>query len=254
MSPRSYIPDPRRHFPRHDIYNIASNFNAWKDRVFNILEEGDLDELVTRVMEEPTSNAGRTAYKKRQAKAKRVIFDSVKDTMMPLIAHLRTTKECFDALANLYEKKAPTQKNTLKKQLRTLKMGKDETISSFFSKIAQTRYQLVTIGVAVDDDDFVQTTVDGLPESWETFLSSVNGREFQSNFERLWHDCLVEEGRLQSGNEPSTVKDHALSAKAKKWKRFPQHKGKGKKPQGKHSHPHSHLSKVRCFNCNKLGL
>ena len=49
------------------------------------------------------------------------------------------------------------------------------------------------------------------------------------------------------------MKDHALSAKAKKWKRFPQHKGKGKKPQGKHSHPHSHLSKVRCFNCNKLG-
>jgi hypothetical protein len=231
----------------------ASNFNAWKARVFNILEESDLDELVTRVMEEPTSNAGRAAYKKRQAKAKRVIFDSVKDSMMPLIAHLRTTKECFDALANLYEKKAPTQKRTLKKQLRTLKMGKDETISAFFSKIAQTRDQLAAIGVAVDDDDLVQTAVDGLPESWETFLSSVNGREVQPNFERLWHDCLEEEGRLKSINEPSTVKDHALSAKAKKWKKFPQHKGKGKKPQGKHSHPHSHLSKVRCFNCNKLG-
>jgi hypothetical protein len=85
---------------------------------------------------------------------KRVIFDSVKDSMMPLIAHLRTTKECFDALANLYEKKAPTQKRTLKKQLRTLKMGKDETISAFFSKIAQTRDQLATIGV-VDDDDMI---------------------------------------------------------------------------------------------------
>ena len=91
-----------------------------------------------------------------------VIFDSVKDNMMPLIAHpRRTTKECFDALANLYEKKAPTQKRILKKQLRTLKMGKDESISAFFSKIAQTRDQLATIGVAVDDDDLVQTTIDG---------------------------------------------------------------------------------------------
>ena len=71
----------------------ASNFNAWKATVFNILEEGDLDELVTRVMEEPTSNAGKADYKKRQAKAKRVIFYSVKDSMMSLIAHLRTTKE-----------------------------------------------------------------------------------------------------------------------------------------------------------------
>jgi hypothetical protein len=39
----------------------ASNFNAWKARVFNILEEGDLDELVTRVIEEPTSNTGRAS-------------------------------------------------------------------------------------------------------------------------------------------------------------------------------------------------
>jgi hypothetical protein len=140
----------------------ASNFNAWKARVFNILEESDLDELVTRVMEEPTSNAGRAAYKKRQAKAKRVIFYSVKNNMMPLIAHLRTTHEFFDSLAKFYENKAPTQNKTLKKQLRTLKMGKDETISAFFSKIAQTRDKLATIGVAIDDDDLVQIAVDGL--------------------------------------------------------------------------------------------
>jgi hypothetical protein len=162
----------------------ASNFNAWKARVFNILEESDLNELVTRVVEEPATNPGRATYKKKHAKAKRVIFYSVKDSMMPLIAHLRTTKECFDALANLYEKKAPTQKRTLKKQLCTLKMGKDETISTFFSKIAQTRDQLATIGIAVDNDHLVQTAIDGLPESWETFLSSVNGREVQPNFER----------------------------------------------------------------------
>jgi hypothetical protein len=117
----------------------ASNFTAWKARIFNILEESDLnevvtrvmeepileesdlDEVVTRVMDEPTTNAGRGAYNKRLGKANRVIFDSIKDSMMPLIAYLRTTKECFDALANLYEKKAPTQKRTLKKQLRTLK-------------------------------------------------------------------------------------------------------------------------------------
>jgi hypothetical protein len=68
---------------------------------------------------------------------------------------------------------------------------------------------------------------------------------------------LEEEGIIKSINEPSNVNDHVLSAKAKKWNRFPQHKGKGKgkgkKPQGKHSHPHSHFSKVRFFNCNKLG-
>ena len=76
----------------------TSNFNAWKARVLNILEESDLDDLVTRVVEEPTTAQGRATFKKKQAKAKRVIFDSVKDNLMAVLAPLRTTKECFDAL------------------------------------------------------------------------------------------------------------------------------------------------------------
>jgi hypothetical protein len=34
-------------------------------------------------------------------------------------------------------------------------MGKDEIIYALFSKISQTRDQLATIGVALDDDDLV---------------------------------------------------------------------------------------------------
>ena len=117
----------------------ASNFNAWKARVLNILEESDLDDLVTRVVEEPTTAQGRAAFKKKQAKAKRVIFDSVKDNLMVVLAPLRTAKECFDALANLYEKKAPTQRRALKKQLRSLKIEKDETVATFFSRISNKR-------------------------------------------------------------------------------------------------------------------
>jgi hypothetical protein len=119
-----------------DIFIGASNFNAWKSRIVNILEENELEELITRVIEEPTSNTTRATYRKKQAKAKRIIFDFVKDNMMPIIGHLRTAEECFDALTNLYEKKTPTHKRILKKQLRTLRMRKDDSIATFFSKIA----------------------------------------------------------------------------------------------------------------------
>jgi hypothetical protein len=44
----------------------ASNFNVWKARVLNILEEYDLDNFVTSTVEEPTSNARRTGFKKKQ--------------------------------------------------------------------------------------------------------------------------------------------------------------------------------------------
>jgi len=74
----------------------ASNFNVWKARILNILEEHDLYAFVYGVVEEPTTNAGRTNFKKNQAKAKRIIFDSVKGSIMPVIASLKTAKECFD--------------------------------------------------------------------------------------------------------------------------------------------------------------
>ena len=108
---------------------------------------------------------------------------------------LMTAKECMDILVNPYEKKAPSQKRTLKHKLKYLKMEKGESIASFCSRIAQIRDQLLVTGVTVDDDDLVQAIFYGLPSSWETFLSSVSGREIHPMFERLWHDCLQAESR-----------------------------------------------------------
>ena len=95
----------------------SANYNSWKARLTTILEENDLDDVVFNTIEEPTSNAGRLAYKRKQGKARRIMYDSVKETVMPNITALKTTKECFDTLANLYEKKAPSQKRVLKKRL-----------------------------------------------------------------------------------------------------------------------------------------
>ena len=163
----------------------SANYNSWKARLTTILEQNDLDDIVFNVIEETTSNAGKIAYKKKQAKARRIIYDSVKETVMVNITALKTAKECFDTLANLYEKKAPSRKRVLKKRLRTLKMNKDERVGPFFTKIAQVRDQLIAIGIAVDDDDLVQTVVDGLPSSWETFMAFVSGRENQPTFKKL---------------------------------------------------------------------
>ena len=128
-----------------DRFVGAANFNAWKYRIVNILEENDLEDFISREIEEPTTNTARASYKRKQTKAKRIIFYSIKDNMTPIIGHLRTAKDCFDALKNLYEKKTPTHKRILKKQLRTLKMGNDDIVATFFSKIAQPKINLLQL-------------------------------------------------------------------------------------------------------------
>ena len=70
----------------------ALNFTSWKARILNLLEENDLDDYVTRVIPEPTDDNGKATYKKNQDKEKSILFDSMKDHLIPYISQLKTTK------------------------------------------------------------------------------------------------------------------------------------------------------------------
>ena len=78
----------------------------------------------------------------------------------------------------------------LKNKLCNMKMEKDETAASFFTKISQVKNQLVSISVETDEENLLQTVIDRLPSSWETFLAVVNGREEHPNFKMLWNYCI----------------------------------------------------------------
>lgn len=56
------------------------------------------------------TNTSRIDYMGNQVKAKRIIIDFVKDNIMTVLTPLKTAKESFDTLINLYENKAPNQK------------------------------------------------------------------------------------------------------------------------------------------------
>jgi hypothetical protein len=110
------------------------NFNTWKARVLNLLEEHDLDGYVTSVVQEPVDDNGKITFKENQAKAKRIIFDSMKDHLIPIISPLKIAKECLDTLVRLFETKTPSQKRALKGKLRSIKMTKEDTIATIFTK------------------------------------------------------------------------------------------------------------------------
>jgi hypothetical protein len=97
-----------------DPLDGAPNFNTWKASVLSLLEEHHLDGYVTSVVQEPTDYNEKIAFKKNQAKGKRIIFDLVKDHLIPIISLLKIAKECFDALIKLFETKTPSRKRALK--------------------------------------------------------------------------------------------------------------------------------------------
>ena len=64
--------------PEEKLSGLA-NFKSWKARLTTILDENDLDDIVLNVIEEPTTNVGRLAYKRKHGKARRVIYDSIRE-------------------------------------------------------------------------------------------------------------------------------------------------------------------------------
>ena len=60
--------------PEEKLHGSA-NFNSWKAMLTTILDENDLDDIVLNVTEEPTKNVGRLAYKRKQGKVRRIIYD-----------------------------------------------------------------------------------------------------------------------------------------------------------------------------------
>ena len=63
--------------PKEKLYH-STNFNSWKTRLTTILDENDLDGIVLNVTEKSTTNARRCAYKRKQGKARRIIYDSIR--------------------------------------------------------------------------------------------------------------------------------------------------------------------------------
>ena len=98
-----------------------------------------------------------------------------------------------------------------------MNMDKDKTVVSFFNKISQIRDQLTSIGVVVDEHGLIQTAIAGIPSSRDTFLATVNGWEVKYEFEKLWQDCLQEEGKIQSNTDSTKEENLALTEMLKTW-------------------------------------
>ena len=138
-------------------------------------------------------------------------------------------------------------------------MGNDSAVG-YLTKITNVRDELAVIGEAIPPTELVRIAVNGLPRSWLNFVDGVCARETLPTWERFWDDCIqtvIRKGQLGAAKPVEQDEDVALSAGGKKGKGKKQAstsngggKGKGK---GKQGNTQKHYSKVKCWNCQKMG-
>jgi hypothetical protein len=240
-----------------DRLDGASNFSPWKSKLLVTLEEDDLLDVTTKTLPDTATDVEKKIRKEEDVKARKIIIYSVRDHLLPRIANLKTTYDMYKTLKGMFESDNTLRALTLKSQLQSTKMTKEDTVALFFMKLSEIKEQLETIGEIMSDRELVLTTLQNLPKSWEPFIQSISGREALPTFERLWTDCTQEELRLRNrGVEDSSEENHALALHTKKGGKFKRNFRQTFKDEKSSSNPdyqRRDVSKIQCFRCDKYG-
>jgi hypothetical protein len=116
-----------------DRLDGISNYLQWKVRLSVVLKENKIWSYVDSIVADPIAL---DLHEIKEAEAQRIIMDGVKDHLIPHLAEEKTAKEMSDALKNLFEAKNENRKMALKAKLHDTKMDKEESVSSYLTRVA----------------------------------------------------------------------------------------------------------------------
>jgi hypothetical protein len=200
-----------------------------------------------------------TAFTKKDIKAKRILFDAVKDHIIPHVSSKTYVHEMWTALKNLFQNSNENRKMVLREKLKSIKMTKSESVTCYLSRITQVRDELGAVGEVIPSTELVRTALNGVAKPWVVFVEGIVARENVPSWDRLWDDFVQEETRrgyvhgVGSSGVQEDKENVALGAKGKKKKTKKRGNPGGHNENGKTKKGEKDLSKVRCWACQKQG-
>jgi hypothetical protein len=76
----------------------------------------------------------------------------------------------------------------LKAKLHDTKMGKEESVSSYLTRVAQVKDELAAVAEVISDLELVRIALKDFTKEWEVLVKCVVGREHLPYWSRLWDD------------------------------------------------------------------
>ena len=139
------------------------------------VDAGSIEDVVgssssTVVVVLPTTKQARQDDKDTQAHA--LITLSIKCNITPHIRSAKTAKQAWDTLAHLYAGRNEAKISYLRKELESKVMQEEDDMNVFLAEIKDLKEQLISTGEVIPDHSLVQTVLDALPESYQTFAST----------------------------------------------------------------------------------
>ncbi|MCO5558944.1 hypothetical protein L7F22_012535 [Adiantum nelumboides] len=118
----------------------------------------------------PTAKQARWDVKDAQAHA--LIALSMKRTIAPYICSTKSAKQAWDIVGGLYAGRNEAKIALLRKELESKIMNEEDDMDTFLVGIKDINEQLISVGEIISDSSLVQTVLDALPDSYQTFAST----------------------------------------------------------------------------------
>lgn len=158
----------------------GTNFEIWKFRVENLLDEMELQNVVTET--KPLKQRGQTdveyleittKWEADDKKARRLLIKLVGDNNIRHIMHKTSAKSMWDALNDIFISKSNTRKVFLKRKLSTLVCKEGRSLEEFFKEFEGVVNDLKSVGVNIDNSDAVLQLLIAMPSSYANVVSAI---------------------------------------------------------------------------------
>lgn len=228
-------------------FQDASQWMAWRFQIRVILTAADAfgvvngdDAMPTDTSDDEHENKLRE-WKKKDAKAQKIIVTSIGQKVMIHILNCTTSKQMWDKLKSIYEQDNSAAKHLLHQQFFSYEKRAEDDVATHISKLEGIVQKLKNMSVEISNDMMITKISMTLPQEYRYFVSAwESSTDDQRTLTNLTNRLLVEESRL-GVESMSLVKSESSEAFLAKqaggaFKKFEQHKKKNKK-------------KGNCFKC-----
>lgn len=147
---------------------------------------------------------------KKMAEARAEIVARVSDTQLDHFLLLRDPKEIWETLAGIHVARGLATRLALRRKFLRLVKDEKENMSAWIGQVKRMGFQLATIGVEVSDEDRILALTNGLDDSYESFVISLDSTLPQDLTLTYVVDRLLND-EMRRGNKGVTVKEEMKS-------------------------------------------
>lgn len=235
------------------------NYETWKLHVEALLIKNDLWEYVSGEKPLPeegetdsaASTRAKTDWIKTDRKARSDLILSIHPSELQHVRGCTTSREVWLKLESIYASRGPARKVMLLKQIMLQKLTENGDARDHINKFFDAVDRLAAMDVEIHKDVLSILLLYSLPASYENFRCAIESRDELPSADLLKVKILEESNaRKQSGVVEIAG---ALAARNNGNRRRHGRNSEKNTERNNEKNTPSHVSRVKCFKCGKLG-